>query len=295
MSNQELSLFHNDTAIHPLKEIAAYEKLWLGDTSFKKLANAFKNKKRPSMFINHIEYESVYSQVMEYMDSVRNYYNMSFIMNGMFDYPEKLRQAKDPVELLYFSGNIDLVNLKSVAIVGTRKPSHEGIRRTRQLVREFVKDNYVIVSGLAEGIDTVAHKSALHYNGITIGVIGTPLDQFYPKSNKDLQIAIAQNFLLISQVPFLKYKRQSIRGNRLFFPERNKTMSAISDATVIVEASDTSGTLIQARAALDQGRKLFILNSCFENRKISWPEKFESLGAIRVREFDDIRKNLNNL
>ena len=81
--------------------------------------------------------------------------------------------------------------------------------------------------------------------------------------------------------------------NRLFFPERNVTMSALTEATIIVEAGDTSGTLIQARAALHQGRKLFILDSCFRNPSISWPQKFADKGAIRVMDYDDIRQHLS--
>jgi len=91
-----------------------------------------------------------------------------------------------------------------------------------------------------------------------------------------------------SQVPVLRYAEQHIGQNRLFFPERNATMSALTEATIIVEASDTSGTLTQARAAIHQGRKLFILNSCFEYPAITWPARFEAQGAIRVRNMDDV-------
>jgi DNA processing protein len=85
-------------------------------------------------------------------------------------------------------------------------------------------------------------------------VIGTPLSRVYPKDNAELQRKIAREFLLISQVPVKRYERQDYRRNRLFFPERNITMSALTEATIIVEAGETSGTLIQARAALNQGR-----------------------------------------
>jgi DNA processing protein len=94
--------------------------------------------------------------------------------------------------------------------------------------------------------------------------------------------------LLISQVPVLRYRRQRVPRNRFFFLERNVTMSALTEATVIVEAGETSGTLTQARAAFYQGRKLFILNSCFEGQGLTWPARFEARGAIRVREPDDI-------
>ena len=90
-----------------------------------------------------------------------------------------------------------------------------------------------------------------------------------------------------------RYERQANPlANRYFFPERNITMSALTDATVIVEAGETSGTLVQARAALEQGRKLFILESCFQSPKLQWPHKFAERGAIRVRDYDDIREQL---
>src|SRR6185312_8076967 len=121
---------------------------------------------------------------------------------------------------------------------------------------------------------------------------GTPLGFVYPRENAELQEQIATDFLLISQVPVLRYKRQAPPQNRLFFPERNVTMSALTEGTIIVEAGETSGTLIQARAALHQGRKLFILESCFERSDITWPARFAEQGAIRVREPEDIWRHL---
>ena len=96
---------------------------------------------------------------------------------------------------------------------------------------------------------------------------------------------------MVSQVPFLLASERTWQANRTFFPERNKTMSALSLATVIVEASETSGTLFQARAALQQGRKLFILNSCFESG-LEWPETFLAKGAIRVAEPAELLEKL---
>jgi len=98
--------------------------------------------------------------------------------------------------------------------------------------------------------------------------------------------------LVISQVPIVRYSQQHVRANRYFFPERNATMSALTEATVIVEAGETSGTLIQARHALKQGRKLFILESNFHNPSLSWPEVFAKQGAVRVADYDDIKRRL---
>ena len=205
---------------------------------------------------------------------------------------EKLRDAAHPIELLYYQGWWDLVESRSVAVVGTRKPTRMASTARGSSCEELVKDDFTIVSGLASGIDTVAHETAIEEDGRTIAVIGTPLSHTYPRENAELQRKIAREFLLISQVPVQRYEAQDYRRNRLFFPERNITMSALTEATIIVEAGETSGTLIQARAALHQGRKLFILDSCFR-RGLSWPQKFADKGAIRVMDYDDIRKHLS--
>jgi DNA processing protein len=208
------------------------------------------------------------------------------------DYPEKLRDAQHPVELLYYRGAWELTETPCLAIVGSRKPTTEGIARAQRLARELVEHDYTVVSGLAAGIDTAAHTAAIDVGGRTIAVVGTPLGQVYPAENRELQELIAREYLLISQVPVLRYGKQGPHLNRLFFPERNVTMSALTLGTIIVEAGDTSGTLIQARAAMHQGRKLFILDSCFQRPEITWPARFAERGAIRVREMDDIWRNL---
>jgi DNA processing protein len=179
-----------------------------------------------------------------------------------------------------------------VAIVGTRKPTEEGIRRASRLAHHFVRNGFTVVSGLASGIDTVAHTTAIKAKGHTIAVLGTPITSNYPKENASLQKQIADEHLVISQVPIVRYSQQTWHGNRLFFPERNVTMSALTEATIIVEAGNTSGTLIQARHALKQGRKLFILDSCFRNAELTWPQKFVEQGAVRVSEFEDIEQSL---
>ena len=143
-------------------------------------------------------------------------------------------------------------------------------------------------SRLAKGIDATAHQAAIGCGGRTIAVVGTPLGTCYPKENSALQETIAKNHLLISRSASAPLWPAGTAANRLFFPERNVTMSALTEGTIIVEAGDTSGTLIQARAALHQGRKLFILDSCFQRTDISWPERFEAEGAVRVRTPEDI-------
>lgn len=284
-----------ENAISPLKEIGAYEALWNeAGASFKTISERFSATPGalPSDFVSASEASKYAVVVLEKLhESLVSHFGVR--IHGAGEYPQKLRDAVHPIELLYYQGWWDLVNSRCVAVVGTRKPTKEGISRTRKLVKCLVEDDFTIVSGLAAGVDKVAHETAIEKNGRTIAIIGTPLSHSYPKENAELQRFIAKNFLLISQVPVLRYEKQDFRINRFFFPERNITMSALTEATVIVEAGETSGTLIQARAALQQGRKLFILDSCFRNKNLTWPQKYAEKGAIRVTDYDDIKQHLS--
>lgn len=287
-------------AISPMREMGAYEWLWsqesdLVKSTFKAVAELFRSNPGalPSDLVPE---ERAMDCARKVMDRFKRAGVTSFSvrLNGIGDYQERLRDAENPLEMLYFQGEWDLAySPKRVAVVGTREPSDEGLRRTRKLVGMLVKDGYTIVSGLAKGVDTAAHEAAIAQGGETIGVIGTPLDQSYPKENAELQQRIARDYLLVSQVPVLLYHQRTSKWNRGFFPERNVTMSAMTQATIIVEAGETSGTLIQARAALAQKRKLFILESNFHRPELTWPHRLEEKGAIRVRDFEDIRAHLH--
>jgi DNA processing protein len=281
--------------ISPTREMAAYEALWSQkNATFKTIAEHFRNCPGavPSDLVSEIEIDAALSQVLDQFKR-SNIHDYGIRVYGSEDYPDRLRDAANPVELLYYRGWWDLIDApKRIAIVGSRKVSEDGIRRTKKLVKILVDAGFTIVSGLAKGVDTVAHTTAIECGGNTIAVIGTPITEYYPPENKSLQDLIAEEHLLISQVPIWRYTKQDYRSNRLFFPERNATMSAVAQATVIVEASDTSGTLTQARAALQQGRKLFILDNCFRNPKLTWPARFQDQGAIRVTDIEDIKAAL---
>lgn len=296
--NRDLAISNKDfeeRAVSPLIEIGAYEALWdRPGASFKTIADMFREQPDsvPSDFVAPSVIGEYRSRVMEILHRA-GVSRFGVRVNGAPEYPAKLRDAAHPVELLYFQGWWDLVETRCVAVVGTRKPTDAGIARTKKLVRSLVGDGYTVVSGLATGIDTAAHQTAMECNGgRTIAVIGTPLSEIYPKENGDLQRKIAREHLLISQVPVCRYSKQAWFTNRVFFPERNVTMSALTEATIIIEAGETSGTLIQARAALRQNRKVFILENCFQNPALTWPAKFERMGAIRVREYEDITRHL---
>jgi DNA processing protein len=278
------------TAISPLLELGAYEALWAQHgMTVKKLADLFRENPNvlPSALVPHDKAMEMAREVVTQLRA-RHVERFGVRIHRAYEYPARLRDAKNPIELLYFQGVWELVETPSVAVVGTREPSEDGRARARKLARALVEDGRTVVSGLASGIDTVAHTAAIEAGGKTIAVIGTPLGQYYPSENRELQDRIGREFLLVSQVPVYRYSKQSPQYNRFFFPERNHTMSALTEATIIVEAGETSGSLIQARAAIEQGRKLFILDSCF-SRGLKWPEKFLDRGAIRVRDYGDIK------
>jgi DNA processing protein len=281
-------------AIVPARELGAYEALWAKEgTTFKSLAEMFNKHSGslPSDFVSEAD-AGQYSRIALGTIRAADIRYFGIRVHGAGEYPAKLRDAEHPIELLYFQGNWDITSSRCVAIVGTRHPSDEGVRRAAKLARQFVKEGFTVVSGLAQGIDTVAHETTIEAGGNTVAVLGTPITSCYPPQNKVLQRRIADEFLVISQVPIVRHSRQSPKGNRLFFPERNVTMSAMTEATVIVEAGNTSGTLIQGRSALMQKRKLFILESCFHNPELTWPARFVERGAIRVAEFEEIRAQL---
>lgn len=280
-------------AVSPFDEMGAYEAMWAEEknVSFKTLAARFATGSVPSDFVGP-EKRNRYARFVQDSFAKAGLVRFGVRLNRTMEYPPRLRDAAYPVELFYYAGAWDLAwSPRSVAVVGTRNPSKDGLARTRKLVKALVHDDFTVVSGLAAGIDTMAHHTAMEEGGRTVAVIGTPLSETYPKQNNQLQREIMRSFLVVSQVPVKRYDMQSYRGNRLFFPERNATMSALTQATIIVEAGETSGALTQARAALEQNRNLFILSNCFD-RRLKWPGRLEAKGAMRVRDYDDIAEQL---
>lgn len=176
---------------------------------------------------------------------------------------------------LYLAGDRALLHsdIPKIAVIGTRHPTKAGRQRTRRLVRELVEGGVCVVSGLAAGVDALAHETAMSCGGRTIAVAGLPLDQVYPKQNARLQERIAEQQLLVSQFA------PGARTSASFFVQRNRTMAILAHGTVIIEASDQSGTLSQASSTLHYGKPLFILKSAFAQPNLHWPEAFSQRGA----------------
>ena len=294
--------------ISPRKEMFAYETLWaMKDIKEKTLKEMFKQytpsetlgklfnqSGQRELFVSEQSFNKIQDEVNKFLeDSLwSKRLTFSIMVNKSIQYPKSLKYDY-PIGLFYYKGNLDILDTKCISIVGARKASSKGILRAKQLVKELTAESFTIVSGLAQGIDTAAHQSAIENKGLTIEVIGTPINKYYPKENKKLQDEIAKDFLLISQVPFYRYAHEPFKYRAYHFPRRNMIMASISNATVIVEASDISGSLIQARECLKQNKKLFILESCFKNREIKWPHIFEKKGAIKVKNTSDILNHIN--
>lgn len=281
--------------VSPCMEMGAYETLWIRKgATFKSLRELFASEpdSRPSDFIDSEDeaQERADHVARRFKEAGIKCFGVRLPCDG--EYPARLRDEDNPAELLYFQGRWSLAETRTVSVIGSRKATREGLVRTKSAVKSLVSCGFTVVSGLAAGIDRMAHETAIKEGGRTIAVIGTPLSHCYPRENAELQREIAERFLLISQVPLMRYESQDYRKNRMFFPKRNETMSALTEATVIVEAGDGSGTLIQARAALKQGRKLFVLDNCFRNPDLTWPHEYERMGAVRVKDCEDLRGHL---
>lgn len=186
---------------------------------------------------------------------------------------------------LHAVGDLSLVDRPRIAIVGARKATAEGRRRAAQLARDCARAGVVVVSGLAEGIDYAAHTAAIDHGGKTIAVIGTPLDKAYPTKHAELQRMIYRDHLLLS--PFA-WGDKFVPAN---FPERNRIMARLALATVIIEASDTSGSLHQAAESVQVGHPVFIAAGLLDNDKLTWPKRFigsdKPLGRI-LRTTSDV-------
>ena len=183
-------------------------------------------------------------------------------------------ERKNAPARLFYAGDISLLKAAPrVSMVGSRKASAAALKTAHSLAESFAQLGAVVVSGLAEGIDTAAHTGAINARGKTIAVLATSLKEAFPAKNRTLQQRIMREYLALSQfAPGAVVHRHN-------FPMRNRTMALVSDATVIVEASEKSGSLHQGWEALRLGRPLFMLESALEDAALTWPREFQKYGA----------------
>ncbi|MFO7837100.1 MAG: DNA-processing protein DprA [Candidatus Thorarchaeota archaeon] len=275
LASTKLPEFAIEDALLVLGKFGSLKTAWKADKEVLKgikgsqrLSKAILNHKSPSIIdeckeiVNWAEKESIH--IIPYMSQ---------------DYPRLLREANNPPPTLFVKGDPKIMHNKTIAMVGTRDPSEYGKSASRRIASELVRLGYVVVSGLAFGIDESAHKGVLDEDGLTIAVLASSVDNVTPKSNKEL----ANNILRGGGCLVSEYgpKEPIRRGN---FVERNRIIAGLSNATIVVEGTKNSGTRHQATYAKEMERPIFVVEP--ENREIEQAELPLILideGAISVR------------
>jgi len=203
------------------------------------------------------------------------------------DYPAQLLTIHERPPFLFFRGRLDPRDGFGVAVVGTRRPSPDGVRRAEEIAAGLAARGTTVISGLAAGIDTAAHTSALDAGGRTVAVIGTGISRAYPPENAQLQRRLGDEHLVLSQFwPDAAPTRHS-------FPMRNAVMSGYAAATVVIEAAYRSGARMQARMALEHGRPVFLLRSLLAH---DWARDYaQRPGTVVVDGLDDVLTALDQV
>ena len=203
------------------------------------------------------------------------------------EYPELLKRIYDPPALLYVLGKFTTLDKSAVAIVGTRTPSAYGQLVAESLSRDLAQLGLTIISGLARGIDTIAHSATLKAKGRTIAVLGSGLDIPYPAENRKLLEAVAAQGVVVSEFPM------GTKPDAPNFPRRNRIISGLTLGTVVVESAEDGGAMITASTALDQNREVFAVPGSIMEKRAAGPHKLIREGrAILVQNVDDILEEL---
>ena len=208
-------------------------------------------------------YQSLKCKVMTYLD---------------YDYPLRLKQIKHPPIVLFYYGDISLLDKRSISVVGSREYSEYGKECTERIIAEIIKGK-VVVSGLAKGIDAIAHQAAIDNGGQTIAILGSGIDYCYPSENKELYEEIKKNHLLMSEYPF------DTIPDRDHFPMRNRIVAALGDALFVPQINTyMSGTMITLNLALNLGKEVFVAPHPFGSGTINNSMLNEGATLIESKE-----------
>lgn len=245
-------------------------------------------KKEPSTAkkLKNFQKEDLIIEVLRLKDILKKK-NIGYITYANPTYKEKLKEILDTPFFLFYIGNIDIIKDKIIAIVGARKCSNYGLVVTKLLTKELITNNITLISGGARGIDSIAHKTALEYDGKNICVLGCGIDIAYPSENKYLFSKICEKGVIISE--FLLGTRP-LKTN---FPRRNRIISGISESVIVVEASDKSGSLITARLSLEQNKKVIVIPGSILYKGASGSNKLMRDGGCICTDIEDLKVLLN--
>lgn len=197
-------------------------------------------------------------------------------------YPDLLKQIFNPPVVLYTIGDSQLLHFPSVAIVGSRKADHNALKAIRRIMPSLIKKEFVIISGLAKGVDTMAHKTSIECKGRTIGVLGSGFFHIYPQENIGLVENMKKEHLILSEYPPLT------KPQKWHFPMRNRIISGLSRGIVVIQAEQRSGSLITADFALQEGREVFAIPGNIDESLSQGTNKLIQQGAKLVQTGEDI-------
>jgi DNA processing protein len=211
----------------------------------------------------------------------------TLVTYGCAEYPERLKEIYDPPPVLWVRGAVSLLSRPGIAVVGTRHPSPYGSGMAEMLSRDLAVRRLLIISGMARGIDSCAHKGALAARMATVAVWGTGIDVVYPKENKKLaEDILAGGGAIISELPMGTFPAPQN------FPRRNRILSGLSVAVLVVEAAENSGTRVTARCAADQNRDLYAVPGNVTNKGSWTPNTLIKQGAKLVATWEDVWEDL---
>jgi DNA processing protein len=205
----------------------------------------------PAQVAQSIIKKEAFKRAAKELDGVRKIAGCSLLNWTELEYPQTLLQIYDPPVLLYVRGDPQVLNLPSLSIVGTRRPTLYGTQMAQRLGRDLAARGLVIVSGMARGIDAIGHQGAMDANGRAIGVLGTGIDVCYPKENKKLYEKVLERGVIISEFPLHTHPAPEN------FPVRNRIVAGMPLGVVVIEGAQYSGSLITARLAMEFGREVF--------------------------------------
>ena len=226
-------------------------------------------------------------RVDRHLDAIRQKgYRLVTLMEA--EYPSLLRQIPDPPPFLYVHGTLP-ESFLNIAVVGSRNATEYGVTATRRLVSDLARKQVTIVSGMARGIDTVAHRAAIAAGGLTVAVLGTGLDCIYPRENTQLFHEIAEHGAVVSELP------PHSGPDAHHFPARNRIISGMSHGTLVVEATGRSGSLITARLAAEQNRDVFAVPGNVHSFKSVGTHNLIKQGAKLVVHAGDILEEFENI
>ncbi len=250
--------------------------------------------KKTKLYKNNILTQENYENMIAQADDsivgtyILNLENRGIKITTKFDedFPKKLYDLPDCPYILYYMGDINLANVPSLSVVGTRKPTNYGRMVTERFVRDIASSGVVIVSGLAYGVDSIAHRKCLEVGGKTIAVLGGGFDHIYPTEHQNLAMEIAEKGLLLSEY---RPKRTTTKYS---FPQRNRIVAGLSDGVLITEAGIKSGTIHTKEFALEYGRNIYSVPGNIDSSSSQLTNEIIKIGqASCVTKPDDILKD----